>query len=166
MAKLLSLTSALLSILQLTSAAQLTVQIPSNHFLPNPALLPPSTHATLHASGAPLSAPLSRANTFSFTHIPAGSYLLTIHCRDYFFEPQRVDVGKTAAGVEWLNAWQTFRGNEWDNKGEKRAEVLGSVDARGEMEEVKAVVEAPAIGAKDYYQQREGCECNCDNTGI
>ncbi|KAF2432211.1 hypothetical protein EJ08DRAFT_648299 [Tothia fuscella] len=156
MAKLLSLTTSLLTLLALTSAAHLTVSIPSSNLLPNPSILPPSTHATLHASGAPLSAPLTRANTFNFAHIPSGSYLLTIHCRDYFFEPLRVDVGNTAQGVEWMNAWQTFRGNEWDNKGERRVEVLASANPQGYVDEVKGKVEVRVLGAKDYYQQREG----------
>jgi hypothetical protein len=158
MAKFLTLSTALLSLLSLSSAAYITVSIPPSQRIPNPSALPVSTHATLHASGAPLSAPLSRANTFSFAHVPVGSYLLTIHCRDFFFEPVRVDVGATANGVEWVNAWQTFRGNEWDNKGEKRAEVLGSVSPAGDVEEAKVRIEAVVQGGKDYYQKREGCE--------
>jgi hypothetical protein len=158
MAPLLRLTSALLSLLSLSSAAYLTVSIPASNLLPNPSTLPVSTHATLHASGAPLTAPLSRANTFSFAHVPAGSYLLTIHCREYFFEPVRVDIGATSNGVEFVKAWQTFRGNEWDNTGEKRAEVLGSVSPAGDVEEARAKFDAVVLGGKDYYQQREGCE--------
>jgi hypothetical protein len=158
MAKLLALSAALLSLLSLSSAAYITVSIPPSAKIPNPSTLPVSTHATLHASGAPLTAPLSRTNTFSFAHVPAGSYLLTVHCRDFAFEPVRVDVGATANGVEWVNAWQTFRGNEWDNKGEKRAEVLGSASPSGDVEEAKARIEAVVLGGKDYYQKREGCE--------
>jgi hypothetical protein len=158
MAKLLALTAGLLSLFSLSSAAYITVSIPPSPQLPNPSTLSASTHATLHAAGAPLSAPLSRANTFSFSHVPAGSYLLVIHCREFFFEPVRVDIGATSNGVEWVNAWQTFRGNEWDNKGEKRAEVLGSVSPSGDVEEAKAKIDAVVLGGKEYYQQREGCK--------
>lgn len=154
----MSLSGLLLALLQFSTAALVTVNVPASHYLQNPSTLSSTTHATLHAQGEPLRAPLSKSNKFTFQNVPEGSYLLTIHCRDYFFEPLRVDVGKSAAGVEWVKAWQTFRGNEWDNKGEKKCEVLGSVDQYERIQEAKATIEANVLGPKEYYQQREGCK--------
>lgn len=133
-----------------TLSARLTIGIPPSQQLPNPSILPASTHATLQSVGAPISAQLTRANKFFFDDVPPGSYLLTVHCRDYFFEPLRIDVAKneTVPGGEYVTAWQTFRGNEWDNKGEIRGQGNGN-------EEVKIDVRSP--GTKDYYQQRQGC---------
>ncbi|KAB2579725.1 uncharacterized protein LTHEOB_7155 [Lasiodiplodia theobromae] len=149
----------------LASAADLTFVIP-----PHPAALPAgasslpsSTHATLHARGAPLSAPLRRDGTFVFADVAPGSYLLSVHGRDHLFENLRVDVEeavdyegkdgeekKGAAGkkVEKVRAWQTFRGNEWANRGEKRGE---SSAKGGEM-----LAEVRVLGRKEYYQERSG----------
>jgi hypothetical protein len=48
---------------------------------------------------------------------------------------------------EVVRAWQTFIGNEWDNKGELRGEGGNGL-----------VVEAKPLGKKYYYQERTGCE--------
>ncbi|QDS76723.1 hypothetical protein FKW77_001092 [Venturia effusa] len=138
------------------SAAHITITIPSHPLLANPATLPASTHATLHANGPPLSAPLSRSNTFTFSHVPTGSYLLTVHCRDFFFEPLRVDVGTDENGVAYAKSWQTFYGNEWDNTGEKRGEGVAAQGDDGTKREAVAVIESRVTGPKEYYQEREG----------
>jgi Protein of unknown function (DUF2012) len=145
------------------SAAHITITIPSHPLVANPANLPASTHATLHANGAPLTAPLTRSNTFTFSHVPTGSYFLTIHCRDFFFEPLRVDVGTDENGIEWAKSWQTFYGNEWDNKGEKRGEGVAAAGGAGENNEAIAVIESRVTGAKEFYQEREGCEYTSKN---
>ncbi|KAF9633904.1 hypothetical protein BFW01_g4799 [Lasiodiplodia theobromae] len=90
-------------------------------------------------------------------------YLLSVHGRDHLFENLRVDVEeavdyegkdgeekKGAAGkkVEKVRAWQTFRGNEWANRGEKRGE---SSAKGGEM-----LAEVRVLGRKEYYQERSG----------
>ena len=92
--------------------------------------LPSTTHATLQSSGPPLDAYLTRSNTFNFHNVSAGSYLATVHCRDFAFEPLRIDVvlEETVEGSgehkEIIRAWQTFLGNEWDNKGEARVRAV------------------------------------------
>jgi hypothetical protein len=138
-----------LSIAALCSAAKLTVSIPpSPPVLPNPALLPASTHATLLGSpGVKYSAPLRRDNTFIFVSLPEDSYLLTIHTHDYFFTPYRVDVGHTETNAEQevVHVWQTFRGNEWNNKGP----VIGS--GKSELR-----IDVRPGAAKDFYLQRGG----------
>ena len=140
---------SLLGAAALASAAKLTVNVPpSPPALPNPATLPASTHAVLiGAPGVKFSAPLRRDNTFVFESIPESSYLLTIHSRDHFFAPYRVDVGHTEgeAAQEIIHVCQTFRGNEWSNKGP----YLGS--AQGELK-----VDVRPAALKDFYQARSG----------
>jgi hypothetical protein len=140
---------SLLGAAALASAAKLTVNIPpSPPALPNPATLSSSTHAVLiGAPGVKFSAPLRRDNTFVFDSIPESSYLLTIHSRDHFFAPYRVDVGHTEgeAAQEVVHVWQTFRGNEWSNKGPS----LGS--AQGELQ-----IDVRPAALKDFYQARSG----------
>ena len=145
-----SLIASLLSIPLLATAARVTITIPSTPLLQNPSTLPPSTSASLQSQGAPQISSITRANTFVFDNVSAGSYLLTVYCRDYIFEPLRVDVttSKSESGLkEEVKAWQTFRGNEWDNLGEMRGEG-GS----------NAVLEVRPLGAKEYYQERSSCE--------
>lgn len=130
------------------SAAQLSIRVPPSTALANPSTLPGSTHATLITTNTTLRAPLRASNSFSFPSVPLGSYLLNVHCRDYFFEPLRIDVTQEGE-VEAVRAWQTFRGNEWDNKGEERAAGKGN----------KVVdLEVRCLSPKNYYQEREGCK--------
>ena len=145
--------TALASLASLTSAARLLLQIP-NTALVNPSTLPSTTHATLQSSGPPLDAYLTRSNTFNFNNVSSGSYLATVHCRDYAFEPLRIDVGVEEAvegsgdKKEVIRAWQTFLGNEWDNRGESRGEGGNGL-----------VVEVRPVTVKYFYQERQGCEC-------
>jgi ER membrane protein complex subunit 7 len=133
----------------LATAAKLTITIPpSPPLLPNPATLPPSTHAVLVGPpGTRYDAPLRRDNTFLFTDLSEASYLLTIYSRDFFFPPLRVDVMKSADGTqtETIQAWQTFRGNEWSNKGP----VYGT--GKGELG-----IQIQPSSQKDFYTQRGG----------
>ncbi len=144
--------ATLSSFATLTSAARLLLQIP-NTALVNPSTLPSTTHATLQSSGPPLDAYLTRSNTFNFDNVSAGSYLATVHCRDYAFEPLRIDVTVEEAvegsgeKKEMIRAWQTFLGNEWDNKGESRGEGGNGL-----------VIEARPVGTKYFYQERQGCK--------
>lgn len=134
----------------LATAANISLSIaPSQHLL-NPSTLPYNTQAQLAARGILLSALLRADNTFYFENVPIGSFSLDVFCRDYFFEPLRVDVTTGAAGrADRVEAWQTFRGNEWDNKGEERV-------ADGDAAVAK--VQIHVLGPKQYYQKREGCE--------
>jgi hypothetical protein len=133
------------------SAARFVLHVPTTQHV-NPSTLSSTTHATLQSSGPLQDAYLTRGNTFNFNNVSVGSYLATVHCRDYYFEPLRIDVTaeETVEGSgehrEMIRAWQTFIGNEWDNKGEGRGEGGNGL-----------VVEAKPIGPKDYYQDRGGC---------
>ena len=48
-----------------------------------------------------------------------------------------------------MDVWFTFRGNEWDNKGEK----IGGREQEGER-----VVDVRVMGEKGFYEKRGGCE--------
>lgn len=138
---LLTLFCAILS----ASAAQvsITVSLPAK---PNPFLLPPSTHATLSSLHKRLDAPLTAVNTFSFHNVSADSYLLDVHCATDTFQPLRVDVGEDGA----VKAWETFRGNEWGNKGEEVP-----VKSEGESRRGFSV---KALGGKIFFLERPACE--------
>ncbi|KAL8381128.1 hypothetical protein RB595_005421 [Gaeumannomyces hyphopodioides] len=139
--------------------AAVLVTIPASHAIPNPNALAAATRATLSARGGPrLSAPLTAANGFVFPRVPPGSYLLDVHSASHAFAPLRVDVAPAGAGVGAsagrkqgeqqqqqlaVSAWETFRGNDWGNKGEaaRRAEDAGAFEVR-------------CLGRKEYYMER------------
>ncbi|TGJ77089.1 hypothetical protein E0Z10_g10790 [Xylaria hypoxylon] len=126
------------------SAATVTLSIPPSPQIPNPAALPPSTHATLTALGASFVAPLTTDNTFVFRNVTAGSYLGDIHCPTHGFAPLRVDVISATAGDDVsVRVWETFRGNDWENKGEeiRPATVGGALPVK-------------VFGSKVYYTER------------
>ncbi|KAH8888193.1 O-acetylhomoserine ami [Thozetella sp. PMI_491] len=122
----------------------------SSHLLPNPNVLPPSTHATLSTFHKSHSAPISTTNTFVFHNITAGSYLVDIHSPTHVFVPLRLDVlqpvddapGAKEARELTLKAWGTYRGNDWDNKGE------------AVMLQEGGVFDVRAAAAKDYFVER------------
>ncbi|KAK4156692.1 Cys/Met metabolism PLP-dependent enzyme-domain-containing protein [Chaetomidium leptoderma] len=150
----------------------ITLRIPpSPPQLPNPNLLPPSTHATLTSAGTSLSAPLSVANTLVFHNVSAGSYLVDVHCPTHAFVPLRLDVvllapstfgsgtSGTGTGAEkkkkkvlgGVKVWETFRGNDWGNKGEGvRAEEVGGGVLRGGG----VVVDVRVVEGKGYFLER------------
>lgn len=130
----------------------ITLSVPASHLLPNPNTLPPSTHATLTTLNAAHSAPLTVANTFVFHNVSAGSYLADVHCSALAFAPLRIDVTAASDGADGqhtlldLRAWETYRGNDWDNKGEEvREAAIG-------------VLAVKAVGPKVYFVERSSCE--------
>jgi hypothetical protein len=135
----------------LVSSARIHVAIPATPFLPHPVTLPCTTRAVLSSNGAPVTVPLTRSNDFVFTDVPAGSHYLSVFSRDVVFENLRIDVDDKG-GVE---SWTTWRGNEWENKGEAR----GSADP-GDSE---AVVQLRAVAVKLFYQERATCKFLCPN---
>ncbi|KAJ6780671.1 hypothetical protein PWT90_01331 [Aphanocladium album] len=115
---------------------------------PAPLTLSARTHATLTSLGARLSAPLSDVHTFVFRNVTAGSYLVDVHSPTDGFAPLRVDVSEEAEDgvVAKVEAWETFRGNDWDNKGEALALRKGSDGSSG--------FEVRALGRKTYFMER------------
>ncbi|EFY84528.1 hypothetical protein J3459_008434 [Metarhizium acridum] len=122
--------------------ASITLYLPP---VPNPFTLPASTHATLSTLGSAFSAPISALNTFVFHNVTPGSYLADIHCKTDGFRPLRIDVARGADGKETFQAWDTFRGNEWGNKGEALAVKDGSAGWG---------VEVKSLGKKMYFVDR------------
>ncbi|KAI1632618.1 hypothetical protein F4809DRAFT_626753 [Biscogniauxia mediterranea] len=154
---LLFLPSVLASVSASTASTTVTLTIPPSPQLPNPAALPPSTHATLSQLGdgrrGLLRAPLDASNAFVFRNVTPGSYLGDVHCGAYGFAPLRVDVdvvegsGGDSAGV--VRVWETFRGNDWDNRGEE-VKKLGAGNGGGG----KAGFPVKVLGPKVYYMER------------
>lgn len=140
---LLTLFCAVLSASASAAQISLTVSLPAK---PNPFLLPPSTHATLSSLHKRLDAPLTTVNTFNFHNVSADSYLLDVHCATDTFQPLRVDVGEDGA----VKAWETFRGNEWGNKGEE-------VPVKSEGESRRGFT-VKALGGKIFFLERPACE--------
>ncbi|KEY69664.1 hypothetical protein S7711_03148 [Stachybotrys chartarum IBT 7711] len=130
--------SLLLGLAGLALSLDLTLYLPAK---PSPFSLPPSTHATLDTLHMHLSAPLSYANTFVFNNVPQGSYLVEVHCPTHSFLPLRVDVGADGA----VSAWETFRGNDWNNKGET-VQIRDGGSAKG--------IDLRVKGAKNYFAER------------
>ncbi|RDA87242.1 hypothetical protein CP532_2505 [Ophiocordyceps camponoti-leonardi (nom. inval.)] len=161
---LLSLLSLTVLISHATSTStRLTLYLPP---LPNANALPSRTHATVSSQGTHLSAPLTASNAFVFRDLAPGSYLVEVHCPTLAFRPLRVDVGRRdgdagrvregeeeggggggGGGGELAAAWETFRGNDWANKGEALAVVRGVVGPGFELR---------PLGAKAYFVERPG----------
>jgi hypothetical protein len=141
----------------LANAARLVVVVPPSQLLPEPSSLPSSTHAVLLGSpgGARYDSLLRRDNTFVFPELALDSYLFTIYARDYNFAPLRVDVATNASSTALssekyesstvITAWQTFRGNEWSNKGPELDSARDTL-----------IIRVQPLSGKDYYQQRAG----------
>nr|CDP27217.1 Putative protein of unknown function [Podospora anserina S mat+] len=134
----------------------LTVHIPPSAPLPNPAALLPQTHATLNSLTKHHSAPLSDKSNFHFHNVTPGSYLLDIHCLTHAFLPLRVDISPSSSSSSdpseqspiKIEAWETFRGNDWGNKGEKVSTEVS--DGKSGM----MVVVARMAGQKSYFMER------------
>ncbi|RYO83375.1 hypothetical protein DL764_009461 [Monosporascus ibericus] len=119
-----------------SSTVEITLTIPASPpHLPNPHALPPGdrTRATLTRLGASYAAPLSAAGTFVFRNVTPGSYLADVHSATHVFAPLRVDVDATPEGeTRGVRAWETFRGNAWENRGEevRRTAAGGALPVR------------------------------------
>lgn len=136
-----------------TTTTTITFHIPPSQILPNPRGLPPQTHATLTSFHFDASALLTPAGTFVFRNVSEGSYLLDVHSPAVAFAPLRVDVLPVVSGAGQtgreertallkVNAWETYRGNDWGNTGE--AVGVGS----------GGVLDVKVLGGKNFYMER------------
>jgi ER membrane protein complex subunit 7 len=148
------------------NTVSLTLAVPPSQHLPNPHILPAATHATLTALGEPRrAAPLTVANTFVFHNVTPGSYLADVHSAAYGFAPLRVDVlepATTTAAGPVIKVWETYRGNEWGNKGEEVLNAGGVGAGTGKV----AASGGPSyavrcLGKKVFFQERGKCESFC-----
>lgn len=115
---------------------------------------PPSTHATLTTHSQTYLAPLSTRGNFNFKNVSSGSYLLEVYCHSFYFAPLRVDVreeGFSLDGPEYVQVWNTFRGNEWENKGESI-----NVTKEGEGTSKMYSFEVQLLATKKYIMERPG----------
>ncbi|KAL2863466.1 uncharacterized protein BJX67DRAFT_257178 [Aspergillus lucknowensis] len=161
----LSTLSLLFLLVNPTLCSKLTITIPPSTILPNPHSLPADTHATLTSAAlsGPLKAPLTNAATFVFSGLTAsdykdpqqddlsGSYLLDIRSSEYVFAPLRVDLD--AAGFV-VGVWETFRGNEWGNRGVEKFNSAGD-GAASSQRKADAVVDARVVARKGFYEARQ-----------
>ncbi|KAJ6256611.1 hypothetical protein Dda_8476 [Drechslerella dactyloides] len=122
----------------LISAVTVTGGIKPNNQLPSVSLLPPSTTVTL--AGDRLedsrSSHVFANGAFRFQDVKPGTYLLEVHCRTHLFPSFRVDVSPEGL----VEVFGTFRGNEWNNKGERRPHPIDISPGK----------------ASEFYQVREG----------
>jgi ER membrane protein complex subunit 7 len=132
--------------------SSLILSVPTSHILPNPWILPPTTHATLSTLHKSLTAQLTTANTFVFHNLTSGSYLVDVHSTLFAFMPLRLDILPSPEDPAKLTvaAWETYRGNSWDNKGEAIAIATYDGGIRG--------LEVRALGAKQYFMERSKCK--------
>ena len=152
----------LLSLLALTLATTLRIQISPSTLLPNPHTLPSSSHATLISATSPKhSALIRRGSVFEFHNLTQpGSYLLDIYTRDYVFAPYRVDIVQQSASasasapegpgpVTIAGIWETYRGTRWDDRGPA---LLTSPDPPTQPQ--VAIVNAKVLSKKTFYDER------------
>lgn len=121
--------------------------IPSSAVLPNPRTLSATTHATLTALRSFHDAPLSTSGAFVFRNVTPGSYLADVHCGSHAFAPLRIDV-VAADEALLVRAWETYRGNDWENKGPEVPRTAGGA----------AGFAVRALAPKEYYVERGSCE--------
>ncbi|TQV91715.1 hypothetical protein V2A60_008649 [Cordyceps javanica] len=135
-----------------TTSTTVTLYLPTT---PAPLTLAARTHATLTSLGRRLAAPVTDAHTFVFRNVTAGSYLVDVHSPSDGFAPLRIDVdvdgkgkgeGEGEAAAMVVQAWETFRGNDWDNKGEALAVRRADDGSPG--------FEVRALGRKSYFMER------------
>ncbi|KAI0998811.1 hypothetical protein K3495_g9383 [Podosphaera aphanis] len=131
------------------SAVELRPFILPSPVLFNAATLPASTHATLTTLSQTYTAPLRLAGDFYFSNVTTGSYLMEIYCHTHFFPPRRVDVHEGERPD--VQVWGTFRGNEWDNKGEA-IEMVSKVE--GNKKNFSFAVSP--LAKKEYFNERLG----------
>lgn len=138
---------------------------PSTH-----ATLLSSSHNSSSSHKSLRTAHISRSNTITFSDLPSGSYLLDIFSHNYIFLPFRLDVAdshnsqviseqlaveengqiyadqnlkKARDTRQTLEIYQTFRGNEWDNRGPKLASGVDSLN-----------VNVHPVSRRHFFQKR------------
>ncbi|KAI4730836.1 hypothetical protein E4T49_01195 [Aureobasidium sp. EXF-10728] len=164
--KFLPTLSALLSTCAATS---LHLSISPSSSLLDLSNLPSSTHATLYGpSGKRATAPLRTDNSFIFTNLEEGEWLLDVHARDHVFPSLRVDVvdpvsilpiqqpgdGEAAqvdATPETVTVYLTHPSNKWGHLG---AKIAASTAALSSAEQLK--VSVSAVAKRSFYEQRQG----------
>ncbi|KAI9372385.1 hypothetical protein BJX61DRAFT_507415 [Aspergillus egyptiacus] len=147
---------------QTALSSKLTLTIPPSTHLPNPHALPADTSAILTSGSlvSPLKAPLTSSGTFVFSGLTihdyklpqtddvSGSYLLDIRSSEYVFAPLRVDVDEKG---DVVGVWETFRGNEWGNRGVEKYKAVNKDEKTTE----EVTVDLRVVGRKGFYEIRQ-----------
>ena len=144
----LLLLATLCQLIVTTLAVSIRISIPPSTLLPNPNVLPASTHATLStANGPELKAIIRKGNYIEFPSIPtSGSHLLNIYSRDYTFAPYRIDISPTTSEI--TGAFESYRGTQWSDHG---------VALTPGGEPTKALtLTAKVLAKKQFYETRQG----------
>ena len=104
-------------------------------------------------------APLTVANTFVFGNVTPGSYLADVHCATHAFAPLRIDVVAVpeAAAAEpqppLVQAWETFRGNDWNNKGEAVREAHEAIKQL--QQQLESQKRSSEVTIQAYMKERD-----------
>ncbi|KAI0479069.1 hypothetical protein GGR56DRAFT_633318 [Xylariaceae sp. FL0804] len=152
---------------------------PSTHATLSALILPSSPHTPTPPRR--FSAPLDTAGAFVFRNVTPGvSYLCDVHGAGHAFAPLRVDVapppydaadeaaargenpvsvpastaGRDGDGLlreGGVRVWETFRGNDWDNRGEELPSLRGRAGPAGGGGDA---FEVRVLGPKVYYAER------------
>jgi ER membrane protein complex subunit 7 len=150
--RLLVFLAAIAHSLAFTLAASIRINIPPSTLLPNPNILPASTHATLTTSTGPeLRAVIRKGNYIEFPSIPtSGSHLLQIYSRDYTFAPYRIDVSSSSpeAGSQIIGAFETYHGTQWSDHGIQLTPNGQPTTA--------LTLNAKVLSKKNFYETRPG----------
>lgn len=147
------LLAAVAQLSALVAGASLRINIPPSTLLPNPNVLPASTHATLtSASGSELRASIRKGNYLEFSSIPTvGTHLLNIYSKDYTIAPYRIDVALSPTDpsvTEITGAFETYRGTQWSDHGV--ALTPGGKPVQS------VTISAKVLGRKNFYETRQG----------
>lgn len=129
--------------------------------------VPSWTRATLEAGGGRqyVSAPVTAIGQLVFANVTTGSYLAEVHCATHIFPPMRVDIAvdPSATGPApplFIAASETYRGNDWGNRGEALVR-LDSVDTAVQSGRPASTYQSPTFVVrpfsalpKAYYTER------------
>lgn len=157
----------LLALLQLLtplcSAATLILRIQPSQLLPNPSILPPSTHATLIANnGTVLRSSLRRDNTIVFPNIvTTGTHLLSIFTKDYTFASYRIDTAPStpsSSDTTITFAAQVYPGTQWSDTGPSLLPRTSNTDqpssSSSSSDTSTLTITPKLLAAKTFYTPR------------
>lgn len=148
----------------LVSAATIILRVQPTTLLPNPNVLPPSTHATITFSDGSIQRSLLRKdNSIVFEEISkVGSHLLNIYSKDYQFAAYRIDtivnpesvsapMGSTSPSAVAISlAAQTYSGAQWSDIGVSLLPYQA-----GSSQPVTTLTFTPKVlSAKSFYEVR------------
>ncbi|KPI42062.1 uncharacterized protein AB675_5644 [Cyphellophora attinorum] len=138
MRRLVSLATAV-QLLALTLAASIRINIPPSTLLPNPNVLPASTHATLTTSTGPeLRAVIRKGNYIEFPSIPTTARTSS----------KSTPATTPEAGLQIIGAYETYHGTQWSDHGIQ-------LNPNGQPT-TALTLNAKVLSKKNFYETRPG----------